>query len=354
MPDRLVDVHAGNGTINWATVRLAGFTGAIIRCCVDDEAADVFFQYNWTRAREEGLSRIAYLYGKPSDGAKQQADHALAILESDLQPNDGLALELRDGRSANLPAFVTRIAQQWAWEYPDNRRLLFSSVEFIRDRLDTPEVADWFDLWVDSSHPRTAWDNWRIWRTTATGRVPGISGHVGINLADGIADYLGGPNEVRVSPLNPSPVVGPQGGQWIAQHGDTMWSIAMACGVSPTALLETNPQLTTSPYVGEIVYLPGSIASTKPANADVYIAQPGDTLGSVSQKYGRTAKAMASANPRGDRLHVGQPVWIPPNPTYSNPNPRCLPPVPVKRTIRVMGQKINREVYPGQFVELSS
>lgn len=364
--DQLIHVSQYNGTINWPMVRLSGIKGAIIRCCVDDAAADPFFAYNWQSAKEQGMARMAVLYAKPNiDTPRAQADHALAILESDLCPNDGLVLDLQEG-DGNLVDWAEKVGLTWEKEYPENPRLLHSSLPFFRERLNANKLAHLFDLYVGdwSATPGipSAWPGWEIWQYTDTGVIPGVSGHVARAQCEDIAAWLGGENPVTASRANPAPIVGPQGGFVVAQRGDTMFSIATAQNVTSDELEAANPNV-KDPIQGEIIHLPGSLVSTKPSNAETYIAHPGDTLASVAQSYGRKLSAVGAANPNVNRLHVGQPVFIPPNPTHTWPNPRTKPPLPVRRTMRVgywdtpstiagrLGARADK-VYPGQILDV--
>lgn len=357
--DQLLDLSAYQGTVNFAQLRLAGIKGVLIRCCVDDSAADPFFAYNWSQAKANGLARIAYLYAKPgTDTPETQADHAMAIVEPDFGPNDGIALDLEEG-SGDLALFAVLVGRRWKENYPNNKRLLYSSLSFLESNLNVPEAGLLFDLWVAEwnsaiSAPGvpSAWaeKGWQIWQYTDIGQVPGVSGHVDRDICNGSIDaYLGGgqtslpipaPAPSPPAPVNPAPIVGPSGGQVIVKSGDTMSGIADEHGVSLNELEAANPQIKDYSLIfpGEIIFLPGSLVPTKPANAEVYIVHPGDTMSSIAKAYGRDLGAVERANPQipnPNLIYAGQPVFIPPGPTYTNPNPRVQPPAPVRRTVVV-------------------
>ena len=105
------------------------------------------------------------------------------------------------------------------------------------------------------------------------------------------------------------------GGNYTVKSGDTLSGIAARHGVSLSALLAANPQISHPDriYPGQVIHLPGSSAGKAPASHD-YTVRSGDTLSGIAARNGISLAALERANPQianPDRIHVGQVVHIP-------------------------------------------
>jgi len=88
------------------------------------------------------------------------------------------------------------------------------------------------------------------------------------------------------------------GNPFFVQSGDTLSTIANACGTTVNALLKANPQISNSSQltVGERVYIPGRLVSIN--GQSVYIAAQGDYLSEIAVRYGISLQALIQANPQ--------------------------------------------------------
>jgi peptidoglycan endopeptidase LytE len=112
------------------------------------------------------------------------------------------------------------------------------------------------------------------------------------------------------TPPQPTPIPSPTttpppttGQIYIVQKGDTMSKIAKRLGISLTALVKANPQVTNINriYVGQKLNIPDGVS--------VYIVVKGDTLKKIADRFGTTWQALWKLNPdikNPNLIFVGQ------------------------------------------------
>lgn len=91
--------------------------------------------------------------------------------------------------------------------------------------------------------------------------------------------------------------------------GDTIWSISRKYGISVNDLINANPQISSSGviYVGQTINIPSTNKST-------YTVMSGDTLWSISRKLGISINNLLAANPgisSTSYIYPGQIINIP-------------------------------------------
>lgn len=101
---------------------------------------------------------------------------------------------------------------------------------------------------------------------------------------------------------------------YVVQKGDSLWSIANANNTTVDELANLNDLGTNTIYVGQALQIPntGSSGTTTPDTQTTYVVQKGDTLYSISLKYGTTPNAIIRKNNlKNNTLTVGQTLTIP-------------------------------------------
>ncbi|ACV64175.1 molybdenum ABC transporter, periplasmic molybdate-binding protein [Desulfofarcimen acetoxidans DSM 771] len=97
---------------------------------------------------------------------------------------------------------------------------------------------------------------------------------------------------------------------------DTLAGIAERFGTTVSAIMNANPQIKNQDFIveGQIITIPVSGAPSPPAGQKTYIVQAGDTMFTISQKYGIELETLIAANPQiknPDLIFPGQVINIP-------------------------------------------
>ena len=190
-----IDVSYHQEAIRWPRVQEAGIQFAFIRVSDGTAVPDPRFVENWAAARRAGIRRGAYQYFRPDDSATAQADLLLAALAFDpgeLPPV--LDVETSGGRSPRQIADKIRV---WLARVRDQLHvepIIYTGPEFWRDGVDSADFTTQ-PLWLahyTSICPTVPapWTRWAFWQYSETGRVPGITGRVDLNVFHGTPDQL--------------------------------------------------------------------------------------------------------------------------------------------------------------------
>jgi LysM repeat protein/uncharacterized protein YvpB len=132
----------------------------------------------------------------------------------------------------------------------------------------------------------------------------------------------------------PSPVQADSPTYHTVAWGETLYSIARLYGISPQSLAEANGLgLNSWVYAGQSMRIPG-VASNSPAvsapqktPSGIYTIRAGDTLFSISQKFGVSLDALAAANniPRNGVIYTGWQLKVPGSGTGAVATPSSRP-----------------------------
>jgi len=129
----------------------------------------------------------------------------------------------------------------------------------------------------------------------------------------GGAQAVQAPEITQVSGVQIQQTASTCGSSYTVVLGDTMYRISLKCGVSFTALVAANPQITDPNRIfpGQALVIPadGGIPVT-----GAYVVQPGDTLSGIAVRYGTTVNVLLALNPQitnPDLIYPGQAISLP-------------------------------------------
>lgn len=182
-----------------------------------------------------------------------------------------------------------------------------------------------YPLWVaqyevEEPTPNGKWDTWVGWQYTDLGEIAGINGYVDRDkFTEGI--LLSNVQEEIPLPENTSKPVAGRTTTIVIRRGDTLSKIAIEYNTTVARLVELNniqnPNLI---YAGTTLVVPsGETIRDSDGNSTsgqtIYIVQRGDTLNQIAANFGTTAIAIAKENNirNINLIYVGQRLIIPTN-----------------------------------------
>jgi LysM repeat protein len=142
------------------------------------------------------------------------------------------------------------------------------------------------------------------------------------------------------------------GTSYTVQSGDTLGSIARACGTNTAALKLANPNLGQYIYAGQSLVLPGAFWDNGNGYATYVVAQ-GDTLKGLASRFGTSMDTLGSLNGlyNYNLIYEGQRLTVPsgnavPAPTIPAPPPSSGNTYTVQSgdTLRKIAARINATV----------
>ncbi|WKZ38448.1 MAG: LysM peptidoglycan-binding domain-containing protein [Anaerolineales bacterium] len=118
------------------------------------------------------------------------------------------------------------------------------------------------------------------------------------------------------------------GTSYTVQKGDTLGSIATACGTSTAALKLANPGLGQYIYAGQALVLPGAYWDNGNGYG-TYVVARGDTLKALANRFGTSMDVLASLNDINNYnlIYEGQRLTVPGGAAVPVPPPSSPPPV---------------------------
>jgi LysM repeat protein len=126
------------------------------------------------------------------------------------------------------------------------------------------------------------------------------------------------PTRPSLAPIAETPPV-PTSATHTVAKGDSLWSISRKYGISLDELAAANQLAkTASLRLGQTLIVPAKAAAPAAGVSgeafNTYTVASGDTLGSIARKHGTTAAALRTANNlKGDNLRIGQKLVLPGN-----------------------------------------
>jgi GH25 family lysozyme M1 (1,4-beta-N-acetylmuramidase) len=183
-----VDLSVHNGAVDFAKLKSAGYTFAILREGYGDELSypgqkDTRFEQNYKNAKAAGLHIGAYhyMYATTVNGARREAQGFLNNLKGK-SFDYPIALDIEERSQYNLPnATVEAIVKAFmdVCEQAGYYCLLYSYESFLTAKF-SAAFRSKYDVWC-ANITRTPSIAYGIHQYSFTGRVAGIAGNVDLN-----------------------------------------------------------------------------------------------------------------------------------------------------------------------------
>jgi LysM repeat protein len=111
-------------------------------------------------------------------------------------------------------------------------------------------------------------------------------------------------------------IIASDNGKYRVKHGDTLWDIAVAHGVSVSELRRANGLSSNKIYTGRILIIPnkGQSSSGDQVKFQKYVVKRGDTLWKIATRNGTTISALKEANSLSSNvIYSGMALMVPMN-----------------------------------------
>jgi lysozyme len=191
------DVYSGDGDIDWAKVKKAGYDFAFIKASQGTTIKDSHYEINKKNAQDAGLLISAYEYFTPSSDAYNQARFFLDCVGDfdgmlplciDAEKRSGLSVE---GYSKSIQAWLD-VVEDVTGVPPIiyvNRDYAINSLTHTFGRYPL-----WLAQWQTAvpSGKVGDWDKWTFWQNSASASVSGLQNKNGadVDVFDGSFDNL--------------------------------------------------------------------------------------------------------------------------------------------------------------------
>jgi len=195
MPVQGIDISKYQGKIDWPLVQRSGISFAYLKVSEGGDHVDSRFYENWYGAARARVPRGAYHF---MYWCRTPEEQAIWFSKAVPQDRDQLppVLDLEwNNHSQNCTRkvpreealYYTKVMLQAMEFHTGKKPVIYTDINFHKDVLEG-ELKD-YEFWLRSvaAEPHQRYRNrpWHFWQYTATGRVPGIKGHVDRNAFRG-------------------------------------------------------------------------------------------------------------------------------------------------------------------------
>ena len=318
-----LDVSEFQGEVDWERVKAAGYKFAMLRAGYGYNTVDKQFRRNASECNRIGLPVGAYwfCYAFSPEKAVQEADGCIDTVSEyrldypvcyDIEQASADYIEKQD--VSFTPALAKNVVKSFCdrIEAKGYYAMFYTNRNFLDTYLGA-ELPKRYAYWYARYTDQFDGTDCGIWQYTSTGRIPGITGNVDLDL--GYVDY---PSVIKKAGLNhlsgssPAPAPVHEYITYVIQPGDTLSEIARRYGTTVTALTRLNKLSDPDRiYAGNTIKVPesGSDSSSSP---QYYTIRSGDTLSEIAQKFGTSVNALTRLNgiSNPDRIYAGTRIRV--------------------------------------------
>ena len=320
-----IDVSGWQGNIDYSEVASSGIEIVYMKASEGTSFVDPYFNQNYTNAKANGLKVgfYHYLTARSNSEAVAQANFFVSTI-SGMIPDCRLAMDFESFGSLSTEEIneIGLTFMQTVESLSGKKMVIYSDTSNASNIFGGGLTN--YPLWVaqyevEEPTPNGNWDSWVGWQYTDAGEISGINGYVDRDrFTDGI--LLNENSEVPLPDNTNKPSAG--GTTTITiQRGQTLSGIALEYNTTVQILVElnniANPNLI---YAGSTLIVP---SGESPIDTDgnstsgqtIYVVQRGDTLNKIAAEFGTTARAIAMENNirNINLIYVGQRLIIPTN-----------------------------------------
>lgn len=320
-----IDVSGWQGNIDYSEVASSGIEIVYMKASEGTSFVDPYFNQNYTNAKANGLKVgfYHYLTARSNSEAVAQANFFVSTI-SGMIPDCRLAMDFESFGSLSTEE-INKIGLTFMQtvESLSGKKMVIYSDTSNASNIFGGGLTN-YPLWVaqyevEEPTPNGNWDSWVGWQYTDAGEISGINGYVDRDrFTDGI--LLNENSEVPLPDNTNKPSAGGTT-TIIIQRGQTLSGIALEYNTTVQILVElnniANPNLI---YAGSTLIVP---SGESPIDTDgnstsgqtIYVVQRGDTLNKIAAEFGTTARAIAVENNirNINLIYVGQRLIIPTN-----------------------------------------
>ncbi len=320
-----IDVSGWQGNIDYSEVASSGIEIVYMKASEGTSFVDPYFNQNYTNAKANGLKVgfYHYLTARSNSEAVAQANFFVSTI-SGMIPDCRLAMDFESFGSLSTEEIneIGLTFMQTVESLSGKKMVIYSDTSNASNIFGGGLTN--YPLWVaqyevEEPTPNGNWDSWVGWQYTDAGEISGINGYVDRDrFTDGI--LLNENSEVPLPDNTNKPSAG--GTTTITiQRGQTLSGIALEYNTTVQILVElnniANPNLI---YAGSTLIVPSGESSidtdgNSTSGQTIYVVQRGDTLNKIAAEFGTTARAIAMENNirNINLIYVGQRLIIPTN-----------------------------------------
>lgn len=320
-----IDVSGWQGNIDYSEVASSGIEIVYMKASEGTSFVDPYFNQNYTNAKANGLKVgfYHYLTARSNSEAVAQANFFVSTI-SGMIPDCRLAMDFESFGSLSTEEIneIGLTFMQTVESLSGKEMVIYSDTSNASNIFGGGLTN--YPLWVaqyevEEPTPNGNWDSWVGWQYTDAGEISGINGYVDRDrFTDGI--LLNENSEVPLPDNTNKPSAG--GTTTITiQRGQTLSGIALEYNTTVQILVElnniANPNLI---YAGSTLIVPSGESSidtdgNSTSGQTIYVVQRGDTLNKIAAEFGTTARAIAVENNirNINLIYVGQRLIIPTN-----------------------------------------